>query len=145
VATPLEVYHRPANLFVAEFVGMPRINLLPARVAWHDGSPWLETEAFRLPAPWAPPQNDVIVAARPEDVSLLLEPEADAVQFRVYAVLPAGPELLIHVQHDDTALVVRETRQLDLQMDQSVWVKIDPSAINLYDKASGRLLTPDSS
>lgn len=143
VATPTEVYRRPANLFVAEFVGMPRINLLPAKVAWHDGRPWLEMEAFRLPSSWTPQQQDLIVTARPEDVGLFLEPEEDAVEFRVYAVLPAGPELIVHVQRDDTTLVIRETRQLELEMDQPVWIKIDPSAINLYDKASGQLLTPD--
>jgi len=144
VAPPMEVYRRPANLFVAEFVGMPRINLLPAKATWHAERLWLEMSTFELPAPGALPQGDLIIAVRPEDISLSLEPEAGAVEFRVYAVLPSGPELFVHVRRDDTALVAREIRQLDLEMDQSVWVRIDPAAITLYDKASGRLLTPAS-
>ena len=141
VGTPREVYGQPANLFVAEFVGMPRVNLLPARIVLQDSQPWLETDDFRLPASWIPSQARVVVAARPEDVTIFLEPEPGAVEFNVYAVLPAGPELLVEVKHRNRTLMVRETRQIDLQMDQSVWLKIDPSAINLYDETSGLLLT----
>jgi hypothetical protein len=43
-------------------------------------------------------------------------------------------------------VTARETRQLDLQMDQPVWLKFDTSASNIYDNATGkRLLPPDES
>jgi len=38
VGSPLELYHHPANLFVAGFIGSPRMNLLPATVAEADGA-----------------------------------------------------------------------------------------------------------
>ena len=52
---------------------------------------------------------------------------------------------LLNIGHEDAkgTELIRETRQLDLQMDQPVWVKIDPTAINLYDQTSGLLLTPE--
>jgi multiple sugar transport system ATP-binding protein len=140
VGSPSEIYHRPANLFVAEFVGMPKNNLLPARAVVRDGQPWLEIDDFRLPTTWVPSQPEVMLAARPEDIKILLESEPDAVEFQVYTILPTGPELLIEVRRRNRALMIRETRQLELQMDQKVWLKIDPSALNLYDKASGLLL-----
>ena len=141
IGTPNEVYRQPANLFVAEFVGMPRVNLLPARSVRRDGKSWLETDDFRLPASWTPSQDRVIVAARPEDVTILLEPDADAVEFKVYAVLPAGPETLVEVRRQNRTLTIREARQIDLKMDQAVWLKIEPSVVNLYDETSGILLT----
>jgi len=49
VGAPLEVYERPANLFVANFIGTPPMNLVSARVA--DDGRTLEAAAFRLPVP----------------------------------------------------------------------------------------------
>ncbi len=143
VAPPREIYHKPANLFVAEFVGMPRINLLPARTIQQNGSYWLEIDDFKLSAPKISPKDGVVIAVRPEDIRIFLEPQPDALEFQVYSILPSGPELFIQARRQNRILMIRETRQLDLQMDQPVWVKIDPAAINLYDQTSGRLLTPE--
>ncbi|MGH7774366.1 MAG: ABC transporter ATP-binding protein [Candidatus Binatia bacterium] len=143
IGTPKEIYRQPANLYVAEFVGMPRINLLPARAVLQDGTCWLETDEFRLSATWLPSQSNVIIAARPEDITILLQPEPGAPEFKVYAVLPAGPESFVQLRRGKRTLVIRETRQMDLRMDQTVWLKIDPSTINLYDEKTGRLLTAE--
>jgi multiple sugar transport system ATP-binding protein len=143
VANPREIYDQPSNVFVAEFVGMPKINMLPAKTLLQDGQPWLEIDDFRLPVSWVPSGDRAIVAIRPENVSISLEPEPNAVDFQVYAVLPSGPELFVQVRRRDTTLVVREIRQLDLQIDQPVWIRVDPSAINLYDENSGLLLTSE--
>ena len=142
VAPPREVYRQPANLFVADFIGMPRINLLAAKMIDRDGAPWLEIGDFGVAASWAPGTTDVVVAARPEDVSLSLEPVAGAVEFQVYAVLATGPEQIVHVRRGKMTVVVRDNRLLELQMDQPVWITFDTSAINLYDAASGLLLKP---
>ena len=142
MAPPDQIYRQPSNVFVAGFIGMPRINLLAART---QGDGWARFEAgdFTLPAPGAPPNAKVFIGARPEDVMLSLEPADDAVEFQVYAVLPAGPETIVHIRRGEVTLVARETRQLELKMDQSVWVRFDPSAINIYDGTSGELLPPE--
>ena len=142
LATAEEVYRQPATLFVANFVGMPRINLLPARSVLQNDRLWLEIEDFRLPGPWSPSQENVIAAIRPEDVRISLEPEPDAVEFQVYVVQPNGPEFFVQVKRRDTSLMIRETRQLHLKMDQLIWITVNSSAINLYDKTSGSLLFP---
>ena len=142
MAPPGQIYRQPANVFVAGFIGMPRINLLAARTLG-DGRVRFEVGDFTLPAPGAPPNAKVFVGARPEDVMLSLEPADDAVEFQVYAVLPAGPETIVHIRRGEVTLVARETRQLELKMDQSVWVGFDPAAINIYDGASGELLPPE--
>jgi multiple sugar transport system ATP-binding protein len=121
---------------------MPRINLLAAQTLG-DGRARFEGGDFTLPAPGAPPNAKVFVGARPEDVLLSLEPADDAVEFQVYAVLPAGPETIVQIRRGDVTLVARETRQLGLKMDQSVWVRFDPSTINIYDEGSGELLEPE--
>ncbi len=140
-APPGEIYLRPANLFVADFVGMPRINLVPARSLRRDGRSWLRIDDFDIPAPWCPPEADLTIAARPEDVVLAVKPEPEAAEFQVYAVQATGPEQLVHVRRGNTTLIVREKRELILQMDQTVWITFETTALNLYDTASGQLLS----
>jgi len=144
IASPMEVYRRPANLFVAEFVGTPRINLLNAKVNQKSDHMVLEADDIRIAAPGSLSDSldEVTIAVRAEDIHLQLEPNDEAIEFSVYAVLPSGPELIVHIRKNDTTLVVRETRQLDLKMDQPVWVEIDPQSINLYDPHSKDLLQP---
>lgn len=143
IAPPQEIYHKPANLFVAEFVGMPRINLLPGRAVKQNGCYWLEMDDFKLSAPEIPPRDGVVAAVRPEDIRIFLEPEPGALEFQVYSVLPSGPELFIQARRRNRTIIIRETRQLDLKMDQPIWIKINPSDINLYDQTSGLLLTSE--
>lgn len=141
IGTPREIYRQPVNLFVAEFVGLPRINLLPARATAENGNFWLETDDFRLPAAWLPPQERVIISARPEDISIHLQPRPHAVEFKVYAVQPTGPEMFVQLKRGHRTVVARETRQVDLKMDQPVWLSIELSAVNFYDEKSGRILS----
>lgn len=140
IASPQDVYNQPANLFVAEFVGMPRINLLPAQLVKQNGKPWLKIDDFKLKALWQPAKEKLIAAVRPEDVKILTEPEEGSVEFKVYVVQPCGPELFINIRRNKTILIVRENRQINLQMDQPVWIKINSSAISLYNEDTGLLL-----
>ena len=69
VGRPLEVYDRPANLFVAEFIGSPAMNILRGEVASQDGAPVVEAGRPRAAAaagrPWRPGQK-VVYGIRPE-------------------------------------------------------------------------------
>lgn len=138
---PRTIYNQPASLFVAEFVGMPRINTLPAQIVRQDGKSWLTADDITIQIPYGPVQKEVTAAIRPEDISLFTEPHPGATEFRVYAVLPSGPEQYVQVKRGDRTLMIRETRQLDLSMDQPVWIFIEPSAINLYDRESGTAIS----
>jgi ABC-type sugar transport system ATPase subunit len=82
----------------------------------------------------------VIISARPEDMSIHFQPQPDAVEFKVYAIQPTGPEMFVQLKRGNRTVVVRETRQVDLKMDQSVWLSIELSQVNFYDEKSGRML-----
>ena len=141
IASPSEIYRRPATLFVAEFVGMPHINLVRAHVVQDGDRTWLDAGVFDLPLTWEPAQPEDIVAIRPEDIRLAPPPDDGGSVFRVYAVLSAGPEVFAHLRCGETTLVVRESHQCTLDMDQPVGVTIDLAALNLYDPNSGVLLS----
>jgi len=144
IDSPRTIYNKPASLFVAEFVGMPRINSLPAQIIQRDGKPWLKTDVFALEMPGSLDQQELTAAIRPEDITLFVEPHPKTSEFKVYAVLPSGPEQYVQVKKENQILMIRETRQLDLKMDQSVWIHIEPSTINLYDQESGGVISVDS-
>jgi multiple sugar transport system ATP-binding protein len=143
-AAPLDIYRYPANVFVAEFIGMPRINLLNGKMDMDGGNPVARIGDFIVPLAWTPPVKEIVVAARPEDMTLLSAPERNALEFKVHAVLPSGPELIIQLTRGDETVIVRETRQLDLAMDQTVWIKFDSDALNLYDRSTGTILAPEN-
>jgi hypothetical protein len=48
--------------------------------------------------------------------------------------------MFVQLKRGNRTVVVRETRQVDLKMDQSVWLSIELSQVNFYDEKSGRML-----
>ena len=96
LATPREVYERPATSFVGAFLGSPRMNLLPARV---EGGVLL-AGAFRLPKPAGTLPARLEVGVRPEHVSLVeASDEAEgSVTGEILAVEPLGAETHVLVK-----------------------------------------------
>ncbi|MDR7543800.1 MAG: ABC transporter ATP-binding protein [Armatimonadota bacterium] len=140
LAPPDELYRRPATLFVADFVGTPRMNLLRATVRQEAGHHLLDFQGFSLPYPNAVPCRDVVVGIRPEHIGLSLQPASGAIAFKVYSVLPSGSELIVNVRREGTALTIREVRPLHLEIDSPVWLSFDPTTLTLYDPDTSRLL-----
>ncbi|MBT9386530.1 sn-glycerol-3-phosphate ABC transporter ATP-binding protein UgpC [Pseudooceanicola sp. CBS1P-1] len=75
IGTPAEIYNQPANLFVADFMGSPAMNLIPAKVARDGGSHRIEiTRPGEAPLVLSDPRpldlpGDVIMGLRPEDIA----------------------------------------------------------------------------
>ena len=104
LATPREVYERPATSFVGTFLGAPRMNLIAARV--DDGA--IVAGPFRV----APPRDAKLPAAmelgvRPEDVRLVDVSDATAVRATVIAVEPLGAETHFVLRAGDVELRAR--------------------------------------
>jgi multiple sugar transport system ATP-binding protein len=110
--TPARLYERPANLFVAAFIGSPAMNLVRARVeTGEDGAPALRLGSHLLPLPpGAPvtdlPGGDVIVGIRPEALDDSRNPAATAVLELPVALTEAlGSDLLVHLELDADEVV----------------------------------------
>lgn len=144
LAPPDVVYRRPATVFVADFIGTPKMNLLPAAVRGQGEAAVLDFGAFTLCYPGPPALERVIAGIRPESIMLYLEPQQGAVEFETYSVLPAGAELIVNVRRGDLMLTIRETRPMTIEMDRKVWLSFVPATFNLYDPVTSRLLTDGS-
>jgi ABC-type sugar transport system ATPase subunit len=117
VATPAELYARPANLFVATFIGSPAMNVLRGA----------DAEAIGAPA-------GVDVGVRAEDLTL---DGAAALRGRVEGVEYLGHEQLVHVRVGAASLVVRHAASAAPQVGEPVGVRIARAAWHCFDAATG--------
>jgi multiple sugar transport system ATP-binding protein len=94
IGAPQDIYDRPATVFVAQLVGTPRINLLPASRA--NGAIHIEQTPLQIPLHGQPdlPQS-LTVGLRPEDVQPAREGEFSG---QVLLIEPLGVETILHIQ-----------------------------------------------
>jgi sn-glycerol 3-phosphate transport system ATP-binding protein len=110
IGTPMEVFEKPATLFVAGFIGSPPMNLIPVRVA---GDGKVETEHNAIEIELSP--ADVPRAARGRSLVLGMRPEhmmldTRGVHTRVEMIETLGSEQLVHCRcGDDQIIVVRHS------------------------------------
>jgi sn-glycerol 3-phosphate transport system ATP-binding protein len=137
VGPPAEVYARPANLFVAGFLGTPSMNVLPARVL--DGV--LTVAGARLHVDGVA-DGDVVVGLRPEALSLSSASGAVQMDALVTGTEELGNEALLHatVAHEggpDAAVVCRVPPGSGPDAGSRVRLGFEPSSVHLFDAASG--------
>lgn len=134
---PDNVYHYPANLFVADFIGNPKVNLLDGVVPRKN---MVDLGSFTLPMETHQASGRVVVGVRPEDISISTSPTPEGVEFKAYSVLPSGADTTIVARLKDLEVTIREMGISRLKMDDRIWLKFDPQALNLYNKESGNLI-----
>ncbi len=135
--TPDNVYHFPANLFVADFIGNPKVNLLNGEI---DGKNLVELGGFKIKADTYNARGKVVVGVRPEDIVVSTSPIPDAVEFTAYSVLPSGADTTIVARKSEMELTIRVIGISKINMDEKIWLTFDPSTLNLYDKDDGNLI-----
>jgi multiple sugar transport system ATP-binding protein len=135
--TPDKVYHFPSNLFVADFIGNPKVNLLGGVVS---GKNTVDLGEFKIAIDTFNAAGDVVVGIRPEDIAIAERPEPGAVEFNAYSVLPSGADSTIIARRGKVELTIRVMGISKIQMDQKIWLTFDPQTLNLYDKESGNLI-----
>jgi multiple sugar transport system ATP-binding protein len=136
--TPDRIYHFPANLFVADFIGNPKVNLLEGEIR---GKNTVDLGTFKMAVDTFRATGKVVVGIRPEDIAISEFAEPGAVEFNAYSVLPSGADSTIIARLGETELTIRVMGISKIQMDQKIWLKFDPQTLNLYDKESGDLIT----
>src|SRR3954447_7925011 len=106
IGTPDDVYDRPANVFVAEFIGSPPMNLMSGT---RDGDSIATAGGWRMPAPRGADggSREVTVGLRPEGIDIVADGEAGAQPAEVVAVEPFGSEVIVDVKLDDQAIKIR--------------------------------------
>lgn len=142
LGTPEEIYKKPADLFVARFVGSPRINVIEGRIVTEAGRQYFHSGSLKSPvAPSLPVVADSVLATiRPEDVGISAGKKKGWLETKVYSVLPAGSETIITVQSGSLSLSVKINGFTAIKMDDLLWLNFDPEKMNYYDIETERLI-----
>ena len=138
VGAPLEVYERPASVFVAGFIGAPAMNLLRARVA--GGRAIAGAAALPLPqAAGLGEGREIDWGVRPEHVELAPgAADADA-EVAVDLVEALGADTLVHARlADGGALTLRLPGTTRVREGDRLPLRLPPAALHAFDAASGR-------
>jgi multiple sugar transport system ATP-binding protein len=141
VGSPIEVYDRPANLFVAQFIGTPPMNFLHLTLG--EGGTRLGADGFALtvPPPWRAATGGkdgtrVVLGIRPEHVLAPDHtPRGQAVPFEleVEIVETLGDELIVHGRIGDDVLVFKQDPHRPPALGDRVRVQLELEAVHLFD------------
>ncbi len=142
VATPMEVFARPADTYVAGFIGAPAMNFLPARLtAGGHGAALAAGPAILFadgPRP-GPEGRGLTIGIRPEHVQL----DPAGMAFAVDLVEPLGSETLVHGRlADGEGLVVKIAGQAP--PGEALRVALPPAQLHVFDAGNGTRLEPET-
>jgi multiple sugar transport system ATP-binding protein len=166
VDTPQELYQRPANLFVAAFIGSPAMNLVEADVA--GGEIRFGGYAIPLPASGSPPKGRVIVGLRPEafEDSAFADPSLPRIDVQVEVVEELGADTHVifavaaprvdvtevrEAAGDEDSLATLEGSLFTARVDPGTAARpgaplrlaVDPSRLHYFDPGTGLRLEAD--
>ena len=146
IGSPLEIYERPANRFVAGFIGSPAMNFFAASLS-PDGAFVSLSKEVNLPLPNAGmPEHggrEIIVGIRPEHLRTA-DVEASLLRMHVDHVELLGADTLAHghLGDQETFYTVRLTDIRQLQKNTILPLSVSPEKLHLFDRQEGSRISP---
>jgi multiple sugar transport system ATP-binding protein len=134
VGEPEAIYAKPANTFVAKFIGSPEMNLYQGSLERKDGRPYFRGKGFSLDLGareldlW---EEEVEVGIRPEDIGLgRVEPMA--LEATVEIISNVGSEKFIHARLGHVGLTLRAPKDISFQPGEVIPLTIEPNRVHLF-------------
>jgi len=144
VGTPDEVYHAPASLFVAGFIGAPTMNLVPAERSGPNQLRLPESgRVIALPKPIAESASALMLGMRPEDVDVAqgaIAPGQVDMPAIVEVVEPLGADTLVFTKMSGHPVVARVRPDVRPKPGDTIDLRFDLTRSHLFDAASGKAL-----
>jgi multiple sugar transport system ATP-binding protein len=145
IGTPQDIYLRPANRFVASFVGSPAMNFLPGQIVLDSGGPLFRSPPLDLsladypftqrPVDSAPAELGI----RPEHIALASD-STDASEVSVEMTEPMGSDLLAWTRLGDRPLSIRLPAETTLTPGDRLRIRLPGNRVSLFDAGSGARL-----
>lgn len=150
VGTPLEVYEKPQNLFVAQFIGTPPMNIIRGSIT--DGGKKIAASKFTLPVPKSfqgitgkKDGHKIIVGIRPENIvqeGKETRGETARVEAEVEMVEPLGHEVIVHGKIGDDLVVAKLDPHMIPQIGSRIGLIVELDAMHLFDAETEHRLVP---
>ena len=149
VATPHGIFAKPANLFVAGFIGTPQMNLIAAELEGRSedaASLMAGGQRISLPAGSADDRlaagSTVTLGIRPRKLELVDRPVETTLSSMVDIIEPMGAETLLHLLADGNELRAVVDRRVRVPVGAKVQVRLRHSQTHVFDASGIRLWTP---
>jgi multiple sugar transport system ATP-binding protein len=143
VASPQAVYDRPANQFVAGFIGSPAMSFLPCRLEADNGTLYARGRSFSVQIPaerrtalGAANADAVTLGVRPEDISLHAD-AAGSLNAVVDVVEPLGSEHVLYFTCDGERVTARASAESTAASGDAIALGINPNRMHLFDSDTG--------
>jgi len=136
LGAPLELYDRPANLFVAGFIGSPAMNFVTGRL---QGGGFVSDGGLHLPVGSVPASSDgrpVVYGIRPEHFQLT----STGVPVEVVVVEPTGSETQVVVKSGGQEMICVFRERVTAGPGETINVQPNPSLVHLFEQDTGRRL-----
>jgi multiple sugar transport system ATP-binding protein len=140
IGSPMELYHRPASLFVAEFIGSPKMNLLPGKLLRGEADHAVvdldgQSVHVAVDARHVPPGTAVQVGVRPEDLPIGSEGAGTGIRVMVRHVERLGDVSLFYVDYGNTptVLTVRVEGSVRPAAGHGLTLLLLPERLHLFD------------
>jgi len=137
IGSPLELYDKPDNQFVASFIGSPAMNFLKGKITANGSAVFEGPNGVKLPIAKAPANSDgrpAVYGVRPEHFTIA----DDGAEAEIVVVEPTGSETQVFAKlgGEQVVAVFRERHQFD--PGDRIRLKPEPSAVHLFDECSGK-------
>jgi len=142
IGSPLELFDRPGNLFVAQFIGSPSMNVLQGTLRQGDGQAWVEAQGERWPVGPATTGRDgqaVSYGVRPGDIAI--SSTGQGIAAKVIVVEPTGAETELLLDVGGAKLIVVIHGRTQAQPDDVIRLEIDATKTHLFDDKTGKRLS----
>ena len=139
IGTPLELFDHPKNLFVAQFIGSPSMNVMEGLLRNQGGQAYVEAQGKHWPVFGASSVADgtaVHYGVRPTD----LEVSSSGIEAEVIVIEPTGAETELLVKVGDAQLVVVMHGRTDALPGDILHLQVASGKAHLFDKANGQRL-----
>ena len=145
IDTPMNLYLRPANLFVAGFLGSPAMNLLRGKLHRENGWQLILPNAAFFPLGALPAQGtavetwngrEIVLGVRPEDLQPI-EPHAATLEAQVEVIEPVGNEVFLNLRFGDQRIVSRVSPQQMPASSGSLHLGFHLDRLHFFDAENG--------
>jgi len=136
--TPINIYQRPANKFVAEFVGSPSMNFLggvvdPSSRTFLSGEIKIPLNLDQLHH-----AGEIVMGVRPEDISITCEqPPVDSLPARVYVTELLGNETFVFLTLGESKIIARAAADFRADEETPVWLRFAKNKFHFFDSDTG--------
>lgn len=152
VGTPMDLYNKPANLFVAGFIGSPAMNFIPCQLFEENSRLYIDTGDFKIPLPdsitskvHAVEEREFIFGVRPEDMQEKgpgQEPSIDRpiIRATVNVIEPLGKEISLDISTGINALTALLGADTRAKLHQDIDLVFNMEKIHLFMKEGGEAI-----